>query len=156
MLYIANTYFLDGPRLLDDLLIFYGELGETITLSIHVSTFPELTDLSQAFHWRKSGMEKTYDVNNLRLDPEEYESVLKLDNVTTEDYGEYVVAVDNGNKVMKFTVTLKQPGINFNINFYFTCVYFPCGRIIMFSIAFLNMYINRPTREANEHIIVGG
>ena len=92
---------------------FYAAFGQDVTLNITVRAFPDITDLSSAFSWRRDGVAlDAADVMSSKLSPEMFLSQLMINSVTNTDYKNYTVTVGNGIKeAVTFTLALLERGI---------------------------------------------
>ena len=91
---------------------FYAALGQDVTLNITVKAFPDFTDLSSAFTWRRDGVDlDAGDVTSTNPSPEVFVSELMISSVTARDYSNYTVTVSNDVKYdVTFLLTLLERG----------------------------------------------
>ena len=108
--------FSDSPKLLitSDSLIFFSGLYQNVTLQLTVRAFPEFIDVQSAFKWyfvNNSISISSAEINSTKLGPEVFQSLL-IRNVGEQDYGVYIVTVNNNIGIpVNFSVILNEKGM---------------------------------------------
>ena len=106
MFYFSDT---DPPQIYnEDMLVYYSALGSPVTLSLRVRAYPEILDIDSAFMW---SIKRSHAVTSFKLQEEVFQTQLTIASVIGTDYGEYIVAVNNGIKEdATFIIELRQSG----------------------------------------------